>query len=87
MDRHSGYKESWLGREVSGGGVFAVLRRLSGGWGWVRGAAERLLAVADSGCGASSRLVDSRVEAGSVKEYGACIKKYRSSVQRFTFVD
>jgi len=56
-------------------------------WGWVRGAAERLLAVADSGCGASSRLVDSRVEAGSVKEYGACIKKYRASVQRFTFVD
>ena len=56
------------------GGVFAVLGRFSGCWGWVRCAVEWLPTGVDHSLGGVSQRLARCVKAGSVKKYGLASK-------------
>ena len=74
FERHSGYKDFRVCREVFGGGVFAVLGRFVGCWGRAYWTVERLPAGADRSFGVDSQKVSCTVAAGSVKRFSPASK-------------
>ena len=67
MERHSGYKESWLGREVSGVAFSLFWGGFRGVGAWAHGALEQLPVRADRSLGGVSQGLARCAEAGSVK--------------------